>query len=148
MSLLEKFQFHMWDASGMVQKLVKEWKPRGCTTEQHFEKSLYDHLHDNLESIQVTKQYARGRIRADIVVGEKVIIELKNNLDATGKYQRLVGQLAEYKEWDGPIIVILCGGTDRNLRKQLDKFLKDENLAYDRRGDGQGVIVVDKGKLR
>ena len=110
MSLFEKLQFHAWDATGMIEELVRKWRPRGCATEKDYEKSLYEYLHKKLEAIQVTKQFAKGRIRADIVVGDRVIVELKNNLDSTAKYQRLVGQIAEYKEWPGEIIVVLCGG--------------------------------------
>ena len=58
-------------------------------------------------------------------------MELKNNLDSTAKYQILVGQIAEYKEWPGEIIVVLCGGTDRNLRKKLDEYLKGSSFDLD-----------------
>lgn len=99
-------------------------------------------MHDKLDDIQVTKQYAKGRIRADIVVGDKVIIELKNNLDSTGKYQRLIGQLNEYKAWDGDTIIVLCGKTDKNLRKELDRFLGDTNS--DNFGPHEPFRVIQK----
>ena len=123
MSLLKKLEFHAWDSTGMIEKIIKRWKPGSLKNENQYEKSLYGLLHDSLGDIQVTKQYAKGRIRADIVVGEKVIIELKNNLDSTGKLQRLIGQLTEYNAWDGEIIVVLCGTTEKNLRKELNKFI-------------------------
>ena len=63
-------------------------------------------------------------------------MELKNNLDTTAKYQRLVGQLAEYKQWDGRVLVLLTGKTDPNLRKQLDRYLSDEALSG-------GLTVMD-----
>ena len=129
MSILDQFQFHVWDGTGMIAKLVEEWKPGDCSTEKQYEKSLYEFLHERLEDIQITKQFARGRVRADIVVGDKVIIELKNNLDTTGKFQRLVGQIADYKNWEGETIIVLCGATDSNLRKELDRYLEDEGLS-------------------
>ena len=97
MAFLEKLRFNLWDGKEMVERLVDEWKPRRCATEKDYEKSLYKFLHEKFEEIQITKQYARGRIRADIVVGDKIIVELKNNLNTTNKYQRLLGQLAQYK---------------------------------------------------
>jgi len=125
MGLIEKVKF-AWDSTDMVASLIKKWRPKDCKTEKSYEKSLYNYLHNNLEDIQVTKQYAKGRVRADLVVGDKVIIELKNNLDSTSKYQRLIGQINDYKEWDGSIILILIGDTDKNLRKELDKYLEKE----------------------
>jgi hypothetical protein len=91
------------------------------------EKSLYSFLHDELGDVQVTKQYAVGRTAADIVVGEKVIIELKHNLNATSKLQRLFGQLEQYRAWTGPVIVLLTGDTEPNLRKELKRKLKEIN---------------------
>ena len=40
MSLFEKLQFHAWDATGMIEELVRKWRPRGCATEKDYEKSL------------------------------------------------------------------------------------------------------------
>lgn len=124
MSILEKLRFNLWDPTDMVVSLVNKWEPTECKSEKDYEKSLYNYLHDSLKEIQVTKQYAKGRIRADIVVGDKIIIELKNNLDSTGKYQRLIGQLMEYEEWNGSVIVLLAGKTDENLLKEFRKYVE------------------------
>ena len=142
MGFLDKLKFQVWDSTGSIMTLLDKWKPKGCSTERDFEKSLYNFLHSELGDIQVTKQSARGRIRADLVIGDKVIVELKHNLDSTAKYQRLVGQLAEYKEWKGQIVVLLTGKTDPNLRKQLNNYLKKEGLTEDVLEDK--VIVYQK----
>ncbi len=119
MSFLEKLKFG-FDNVGFVKNLIRDWKPRGCKSEKDFENFLYEYLHDKLESIQVTKQYAKGRVKADLVVGESIIIELKTNLDTTAKYQRLIGQLTEYsRSWEGTVILLLTGKTEKNLRKKL-----------------------------
>ena len=131
MGLLDKLKFQVWDKPGAIVALLDKWKPKDCSNERDFEKSLYAFLHSELGDIQVTKQYAKGRIRADLVIGDTVIVELKHNLDSTAKYQRLVGQLMEYKEWKGQTVVLLTGKTDPNLRKKLDTYLKKEGLAED-----------------
>ena len=74
------------------------------------------------------------------MIGDKVIVELKHNLDTTGKYQRLIGQISEYKEWDGRVIILLTGETDINLRKQLDSFIKKEGL-------GENYLVTEETKV-
>jgi hypothetical protein len=129
MGLLEKIKFHVWDDVGFVVSLIQKWQPRGCKTEKDYERSLYEHLHENLDDLQVTKQFAFGRAHADICVADKVIVEIKKDLNTTAKYQRLVGQLAEYKRWHGRIVVLLIGDTDKSLRKQLDRHLADEGLS-------------------
>ncbi len=128
MGLLDELKFKVWDSVGAVTSLLGRWRPRGCKTEKDFENSLYKFLHESLGKIQITKQYAKGRIRADLVVGDDVIVELKHNLDSTAKFQRLIGQLSEYKEWKGQIVVLLTGSTDPNLRKQLDDYIEREGL--------------------
>lgn len=123
MGLWGKLKFG-WDSVGTVVKLIEQWSPKGCKSEKDFEKSLYAFLHEELLDIQVTKQFAQGRTRADIVVGDSIIVELKYNLDATSKYQRLLGQLESYAEWKGAVIILLTGETEPNLRKELDKAIE------------------------
>jgi len=140
MGVFDKIRFKFWDPAGMVSSLVKEWHPVRCKTEKGYEKSLYSFLHKRLEDIQITKQYARGRIRADLLVGDKVIVEIKNNFNTTTKYQRLIGQITEYKEWEGEIIIVLMGKTDPNLRKGLENYAEKEE-------DGWGekrIIIIQK----
>ena len=54
---------------------------------------------------------------------------MKNNLNNTAKLHTLIGQLNDYKDWGKRIIILLTGETDRNLRKQLDTYIKKEDLA-------------------
>jgi len=127
----------------MVASAIRRWRPRGCDAEKEYEKSLYEFLHKEPPDIQVTKQFARGRVRADVVVGDKIIIELKNNLDTAAKYQRLMGQLTAYDEWDGQIFVVLTGNTDANLRKQLTQYAERKN-SDDDLGQSDRIIVIEK----
>lgn len=130
MTFLEKLRFDFWDGDRMVASVIEKWRPESCSTEWEFERSLYIFLHERFTELQVTKQFASGRIRADIAVEDKIIIELKNNLDTTSKYHRLVGQLESYKNWNGSVFVVLCGRTDRNLFKELKRRMKNMNNGY------------------
>ena len=47
---------------------------------------------------------ARRAHAADLMIGKKVIIELKHNLNSTAKLQRLIGQLGQYEGWDGRVV--------------------------------------------
>jgi hypothetical protein len=138
---LMRLKFRYWDSLGAVADLVNDWKAFRCKTEKDYERSLYTFLHKSLDGIQVTKQFANGRVRADLVVGNKVMIELKVNLDSTGTYQRLIGQLEDYQDWKGDIVIVLLGRTDPNLRKKLDGQVAKRSgfLAFD-----QQLRVVQK----
>ncbi len=138
MGILDKLKFHALDSVGAVAGIIEKWAPTGCKTEKQYENSLYLVLHAELGDVQVTKQYAKGRIHADLVVDDKVIIELKHNLDSTAKFQRLVGQVESYKEWNGRVIILLTGTTEPNLRKQLDRHVETLN---------EGWIFLSGGKV-
>jgi len=109
----------------MVKKAIDKWSPRKCENEKDFENSLYSFLHKHFEDVQITKQYAVGRTKADLNVGGKVIIEIKKDLQSTAQYDRLIGQLEEYKKWKGSIVILLTGETDPNLKKKLASRAKE-----------------------
>ena len=127
---IEKLRFYLWDGAGMIASLIEKWEPKGCRTEKHYETSIYEFLHDNLRDLQVTKQFAKGRVRADLAVEGKLIIELKNNVDSTPKFHRLVGQLTDYETWGGAVFLVLCGKTDRNLLKEIRKHLEQRKNSF------------------
>jgi nitrate reductase NapAB chaperone NapD len=105
-----------------VIKLIDDWHPRGCKTEKDFERSLHRHLEKKLEKSDVIMQYASGRVKGDICVDHTVLIEIKDSLKSTGQLQRLLGQLEIYDaQWKGKVVVVICGDTQRDLLKQLDK---------------------------
>ena len=142
MSTFDKLKF-WWDDVGAVVGKIEKWRPRKCTTEKDYERSLYDYLHRELPDIQITKQYAKGRIRAELVVADRVVIELKHNLDSTAKYHRLIGQLTEYREWEGRVVLLPTGKTEPNLRKQLNEYLEREGLTGDD-GDRAKVTIYER----
>ena len=140
---LEKFKFN-WNRLKMSTSLIEKWKPGKLKTEKSFEKSLYEYLHDNLKELQVTRQYAKGRIRADLAIEDKVFIELKRNLNTTSNYQRLISQISEYKNWNGDVIIVLLGKTEPNLKKQLIQYLKNEGLNSSILPGDTEIVVIEK----
>ena len=84
-----------WNPVQYVSKYIDEWSAKGCSSEKDCEDSLYLFLHDRLPKLQIVKQYGRGRSHVDLLIQDKVMVELKYDLTSTGEYQRLIGQLAE-----------------------------------------------------
>jgi hypothetical protein len=132
--------YFSFDPGAAVASAIKKWSPPVLQKEKEYEKSLYEHLHKEFSDLQVTKQHAVGRTKADILVGGKVIIELKKDLSSTGEYKRLTGQLVEYQKWEGDIVIVLLGKTEPNLRKELEAFV-EKNI-----GDGifSEARIIDK----
>jgi len=122
--LLTKLNFTLNPLATVVE-VVEEWKPRKCTTEKDYEKSLHRFLQEGLEGIDVIPQFGSGRVKGDLVVGKRVLIEVKKDLDSTAKLQRLIGQLDLYSsEWRDHVIIVLCGRHDDNLVRQLQERVK------------------------
>lgn len=121
-----KFRF---DRVGTLKALLDKWRPRNCTTEKAYENSLTTFLRRELpEDTKITPQYAQGRFHADLVIDDRLVVEIKYNLDTTAKYQPPVGQIATYRDWKGQVILLLAGKTDPDLKKELTPYLKKEGL--------------------
>jgi predicted nucleic acid-binding protein len=113
-----------------VTKLIDAWHPRGCKSEKDLERSLQRHLQKHLESSDVIPQYASGRVKGDIVVDSEILIEIKDSLKSTAQLQRLLGQLELYNTlWKGKVIVLICGDSQRDLVKALNKKIEDLKAA-------------------
>lgn len=124
MTLLGQFQPAGPVRLEAVVQLIIAWRPGFLDTEREYEASLYGYLHEIMADTQITRQFAMGRIRADIVVGNHTLIEIKKSLDTTCKYHRLVGQITDFGDWGGDVLVVLCGWTDPHLRKKLTFHLR------------------------
>jgi hypothetical protein len=142
MGLLDNIKFSMWDSVDATISLLEKWNPTSCKTEKDYENSLYTYLHSALKDIQITKQYAVGRTKADLMVGERIIVELKKDLSTTAQYQRLIGQITEYKGWKGAVVVLLVGKTDPNLKKEVMSYAKKSS--FDLLTNEGKIIVFQK----
>ena len=119
MSTFQVIRFKYWDSVGTVTKLIHSWKPVDCRTEKEYENSLYAHLRTTLPGIVITPQFAFGRARTDLAVGNEVAIEIKKDLNDTSEFQRLLGQIHQFGDWRGYFIALLVGSTDPNLMDEL-----------------------------
>ena len=129
MDLFDKLSFWFSPTSAVLE-LVGTWNVGGCGSEKQCEDSLYDYLQRSLDGVQIIRQYGRARSFVDIMVADRVMVELKYELTSTAEYQRLVGQLVGYKEWNKDIIVVLVGNTEPNLLKNLQKVVDKEFVGF------------------
>lgn len=141
MALSDELKFKLWNDVTAVSSLIERWMPEGCKTEKEFEKSLLAFLRQEMPTLEITSQFAFGKQKADIVIDKKVIIEIKTNLKSVSACHRLVGQLNDYCDWKGRIILVLTGDTDHDLKFKLEKYAKDAN---DKHGNPLSVFVDHK----
>ena len=118
---------------GRVCEVIESWRPRGCKTEKDYENSLVKKLEKELVKQTIIPQWASGRQRFDIMVDNKVPIEVKKDLKSTAALQRAIGQLDGYlKDWER-VILVLCGDTPRDICKDLKKYAERRStLIYPR----------------
>jgi len=131
------------DPFGTVCKIIESWRPRGCSTEKEFEQSLLRKLQKELKKQKIQTQYGSGRQRIDIVVDNKVPIEIKKDLKDPRALHRTIGQLEQYfqdKNWDG-FFLVLCGNIASDLLKSLKSYAKSKT---DLMGDEKITIIVKK----
>ena len=127
------------DAFGSVCASVEAWQPIDCVTEKDYEKSLLNELQHKFSNKKIISQYGSGKQRVDIVVQDKVPIELKKDLKSNAILQRTIGQVEQYlKEWDC-LILVLCGVVKEDLLHLLKEHLRDKT---DIIGDERVRIIV------
>ena len=118
---------------GRVYEVIESWRPRGCKTEKDYERSLVKKLEKELVNQTIIPQWAFGRQRFDIMVDNKVPIEVKKDLKSTSVLQKTIGQLNQYLKDQDRVILVLCGDTSADLLKDLKKYAESQSaLLYQR----------------
>lgn len=115
-----------------VAKIVVEvtrWRPRRCNSETQYQNSFLRHLRKigYLEGEIAEKQRitwggdhgARRTAIPDLILGKRVLVELKADLTASGETDRAMGQMLRYLlAWKGkgPSILVVCGDISPEIR--------------------------------
>jgi len=133
---------YTFDPEGKVTKIIKSWKPKDCKTEKDFEKSLLMLLRINLDGIKIEAQYGAGRQKVDIVVDDKIPIEIKKDVNTAAALHRAMGQLEQYLlKWD-LVFLVLCGRITPENLAALKEYAKSKitlQSAYEER-----IVIIDK----
>jgi hypothetical protein len=131
---LRNLWFDFMDPVVTVCNLIYEWQPTDISSEIKIEESLYKYLAKELNRYDVRRQFRHDRITADILINEKLAIEIKLNLTRTEDFRRLIGQLDCYANWGVRMIVLLVGKVDADLMRRVEERLqKDWEDEYEAR---------------
>lgn len=98
-----------------VIKSLVSWRPRGAESEADYQASLHRKLRRDLPGANPERERPIGaratgnRGRADLVVSDSVLIEMKKGL-TTSSAQRALGQIQMYlSAWNrGPVMLVVC----------------------------------------
>jgi len=121
-----------WD--GLLANLCRaigKWEPEDFPRERDYRDSLAAHLRVYAPDARIECEYRHLGTTADICVEwdgfistERVLIELKRNLNSKSEFNRLVGQIADLKPDRTNIIVVLCGETSAQWLDRLKATFK------------------------
>jgi hypothetical protein len=131
------------DPFGTVKEIIVAWQPKRSRTEKGYKESLVTELGAKLKKQKIDPEYGSGRQKVDIVVADKVPIEIKKDLKSNSVYHSVRGQLGDYLEKWERVILVLCGDIDHNLLKSLKKYAKDKENALNWIM-GERIIIIVK----
>jgi hypothetical protein len=122
----------------LVDRLLREWQPRAFTlSEKEHELDLLAWLRKNLTDVPIIAQYGIAKGKADIVIEDSHVIELKLRFsDAdVAEFDRCVGQLERYRQkWvnkaRGPVYLVIVGESDTEFRDLLHTWFEEANARY------------------
>lgn len=113
---------------------MKCWNPGRCYYEYEFQDKLCEHLRKKLPNSVVETERPIGdkalgnKGRADIVIDETILIEMKRKQSGSGEADRARGQIHRYSEiWSnrGPVILLLCGHEYEHARITFTPIMED-----------------------
>lgn len=118
-----------------VLRLLQEWQPSSYTlTEKAQELNLYTWLRKCLPDVPILVQYGIAKGKADIVIQDSFVIELKLGFSAAKvvEFDRCVGQLERYRQkWvekkRGPVYLVIVGDCDAEFRGMLHNWFEEVN---------------------
>lgn len=112
---------------------IQNWNPKGCYYEYEYQDRLARHLTNLLPDATIKTEFPIGdklqgnRGRADIVINDTILIELKRDSSA-GAIQRAKGQISQYSQiWQnrGPVILLLCDHDYEHARLAYSSTMTD-----------------------
>jgi hypothetical protein len=124
-------------------QLLATWRPRQRDYEDEYQASLHRFIRKRMPGSDPQRERPIGSRRdhtagrADIIVAESVLIEMKRGV-TTSTAHRAVGQIRAYtRSWrQGPIILLLCDAAPESAEHYLRREVEEI------RAKGSSVVLV------
>src|SRR5437016_556938 len=116
---------------------INGWQPPLLKTELAFSDALCSYLRENLpDDSRVEREYRHDGTTCDVCViyngilaDDRVLIEVKRNLNKKADYDRLVGQVEGLRPKKNKIAIVLVGDTDPalvgRLQEQFSSYIEN-----------------------
>jgi hypothetical protein len=119
----------------LVLRLLDQWHPRSTgPKEKGHEQDLTAWLQKCLPDVPIVTQYGIAKGKADIVIEDAHVIELKRGFDASSvaEFDRCIGQMERYlqkwvKKERGPVYLVIVGPSYAEFRDLLSTWFKEAN---------------------
>lgn len=146
----------IWDGEGEhLLKLLQEWQPESFDlSEKAHENALKHWLASKLPEVPIAAQYGIAKGKADLVIQDHFVIELKLAFDEdkVGEFDRCLGQLERYRQkWvlkdRGPVFLVVVGAMSPDYREMLHVAVKRLNSEFEEIGHfdrGEQFFIVEK----
>lgn len=119
-----------------LHSILADWQPRAFDLdEKDHEADLFAHLRRALPDIPMTTQHGLAKGRADIVIEDSHVIEVKLGLTDVLEFDRCIGQMERYyqrwvKKNRGPFHLIVVGESAPDLRDMLHVWFEEANARF------------------
>ena len=115
-----------------VLSLLRDWKPASFTvSEKDQEQDLNAWLRKRLPDVPIIAQYGIAKGKADLVIQDSHVIELKLGFDdaSVAEFDRCIGQLERYKQkWvkmeREPMYFVVVCESDSEFRDLMHTWIK------------------------
>lgn len=140
------------DEADCIFRLLQQWQPSSFTlTEKAQERDLHAWLRKCLPDVPIVAQYGIAKGKADIVIQDSFVIELKLGFppEAVAEFDRCVGQMERYRQkWvsksRGPVYLVVVGDSDAEFRGLLHNWFEEVNGSRLTFFDSTGFYLVEK----
>lgn len=119
--------------SELLNTILAKWQPRAFNLdEKDHEADLFAALRRALSEVPMTTQHGLAKGRADIVIEDSHVLEVKLGLTDIGEFDRCIGQMERYyqrwaKKDRGPVYLVVVGESDPDLRDMLHVWFEEAN---------------------
>ncbi len=122
--------------SELLNAILANWQPKAFDLdEKDHEGDMFATLRRALPDVPMTTQHGLAKGRADIVIEDSHVIEVKLGLTDVLEFDRCIGQMERYyqrwvKKDRGPFHLVVVGESDPDLRDMLHVWFEEANARF------------------
>lgn len=131
MRKLSHYEGLLDDRDDVVQRALELWSPSSTSpVEAEHEEDLFRFLTMHLNGVEMVRQYGIAKNRADLVIEDKVAVELKMAFSegSIAEFDRWVGQMERLRQkWvnksRGSVFTVIIGEMDSTFRHMVHEVI-------------------------